>query len=145
MNITEIRDILHRETCSCVVAKVEGEVRLFHRRGVIDLFELLRDEPEALRDALIADKVIGRAAAAIMVVGGVSEVYTDVISRSGLELLSKSSVKHSYNEVIDYIPNRTGDGSCPMESACREVETAEQAVEILRKWEFPIWMKERNL
>ena len=63
-------DTLFRERCSCVIRS--GDViRIFRERGVKDLFRLLKEEPVMLRGAFIADKVVGKAAAALMVLGGV--------------------------------------------------------------------------
>lgn len=50
---------LATEQCSCVIYN-EGETRLFWERGVRDLYRLLKTEPDFLRGAFIADKVIGK-------------------------------------------------------------------------------------
>lgn len=70
---------LDAEQCSCVIYN-GGETRLFWERGVQDLYRLLKTEPDFLRGAFIADKVIGKAAAALMALGGVDEVFARVIS-----------------------------------------------------------------
>lgn len=44
-------------------------IRTFTRRGVADLYDLLVQEPEFLHGASVADKVIGKAAASLMVLG----------------------------------------------------------------------------
>ena len=54
----------------------------YHRRGVIDLYELLRDAPETLAGATIADKVVGRGAAALMVLGKIKRLHTGVLRSS---------------------------------------------------------------
>ena len=36
-------------------------MRIFRERGVADLFRLLREEPQLLRGAFIADKVVAKA------------------------------------------------------------------------------------
>lgn len=54
-------------------------IRTFTRRGVADLYDLLVQEPEFLHGAFVADKVIGKAAASLMVLGGVRQVYTRTI------------------------------------------------------------------
>lgn len=59
---------LDAEQCSCVIYN-GGETRLFWERGVQDLYRLLKTEPDFLRGAFIADKVIGKAAAALMALG----------------------------------------------------------------------------
>lgn len=47
-------------------------IRTFTQRGVADLYDLLVTEPDFLQSASIADKVIGKAAASLMVLGGVA-------------------------------------------------------------------------
>lgn len=56
-------------------------MRIFRERGVADLFRLLHEEPQLLRGAFIADKVVGKGAAALMVLGGVEGLFADVVSR----------------------------------------------------------------
>ena len=70
-------DRLHAERCSCVIRNGE-QTRTFNERGVKDLYRLLTEEPELLRGAFVADKVVGKGAAALMILGSVEEVYTDV-------------------------------------------------------------------
>ena len=79
MERQELITQLHAERCSCVIYN-NGVVRSFHERGVKDLHNLLRNEPELLRGAAVADKVVGKGAAALMVAGGVEWVHADVIS-----------------------------------------------------------------
>ena len=75
---------LDAEQCSCVIYN-GGETRLFWERGVQDLYRLLKTEPDFLQGAFIADKVIGKAAAALMALGGVDEVFARVISSPARE------------------------------------------------------------
>ena len=85
-------DTLFRERCSCVIRS--GDViRIFRERGVKDLFRLLKEEPAMLRGAFIADKVVGKAAAALMVLGGVRELFADVISHPALATGSGSATR----------------------------------------------------
>ena len=52
---------------------------MFYNRGVKDLYTLYTTTPSLLNGALVADKVVGRAAATLMVLGGVKRVYADTI------------------------------------------------------------------
>ena len=58
----ELINLLHTGGYSCVIAN-EGKIRTFTQRGVADLYDLLTREPEFLKGALIADKVVGKGAA----------------------------------------------------------------------------------
>lgn len=69
-------DILHEEGCSCVIS-AGGQITICRERGIKDLFRILNATPGLLDGAYIADKVIGKGAAALMVLGKVKEVYAD--------------------------------------------------------------------
>lgn len=117
-------DILRREGCSLVVADSGGGVRTFHGRGISDLYCLQNDSQGVLHGASVADKVVGKGAAALMILGGVREVYAGVISSSALGLLRKEGVAVSYGQEVPNIINRQGNGVCPVEQLCRESATA---------------------
>lgn len=102
-----------------------GEIQTFDRPGVADLYTLLHSQPETLRGAEVADKVVGKAAAALMVIGGVHKVYAHVISESAAELLRANGIPFSFGSEVPYIMNRTATGSCPMDAACRDLPTVE--------------------
>ncbi len=108
---------LHATRCAGIIRQGE-DTRTFHRRGIIDLFELYENEPDFLRGALLADKVIGKGAAALCVLGGVSGVYADVISTPALALLEEAGIKVTYGAQASRIMNRTQDGLCPVEQRC---------------------------
>ncbi len=119
----DLIQLLHEGKHSLVVAN--GEICTFKGRGVTDLYHLLQDDPGFLYEASIADKVVGKAAAALMALAKVKEVYADVVSRPALDLLSKTNVKIRYGTVVPYIINRTATGWCPLEILCFDCATLE--------------------
>jgi len=68
-----------------------------------------------MHGATVYDKIIGRAAATLLVHAKVKEVWTPTISREGKRYLAKNGVKLTYKKVIAGVKNREGDGPCPME------------------------------
>ena len=102
--------LLFAEKCSCVVRNGD-EVRIFRERGVKDLYRLLREEPQLLDGAFVADKVVGKGAAALMILGGVEELFADVVSRAST--CSPPRAKLS--------PTRS---PCPISSTVRATEYA---------------------
>lgn len=111
-------DLLHREGCSCVIAYPDGRVITGTKRGVMDLYDLYRADNTALCGVRMADKVVGKGAAALMVLGGISSLYADVISMPALALLEKAGIQVSYGECVEYIINRDRVGRCPLETLC---------------------------
>lgn len=120
-------DRLHAEGCSCVIFN-NNTTRTFHERGVKDLHKLLHTEPEILNGALLADKVVGKGAAALMVAGGVEWVYAEVISQYALELLQTHDITTEYGRVVTNIINRTGTDICPVEKLCLQCDTIEECL-----------------
>lgn len=125
--LKRMTEILHKEECSCVVEGNGGRF-IGRSRGVSDLWRLLRTNPEVLDGATVADKVVGKGAAAIMAVGNVAEVYADVISRHALELLEKESISIEYGNLVPDIVNRAGTGLCPVETLCRDCTTPGECI-----------------
>lgn len=128
--MTELVERLRREGCSCVVANGMS-VRTFRERGVRDLLRLLRKEPEVLRGASVADKVVGKGAAALMAMGGVRAVYALVMSRKALELLDREGVEVGYETLVDNIINRAGTDVCPVEKLCAQCVTAQECLPLI--------------
>jgi len=126
----ELIQLLHTGEYSCVIAHGEA-TRTFTRRGVADLYGLLTQEPEFLKGSTIADKVVGKGAAALMILGGVKELYTDIISTKALALLRKSDVKVGFAQEVPFIRNRDRTGVCPVETMCSEVESAEEILPLI--------------
>lgn len=118
---------------SHTLALHNGKTHFYDERGVADLFRLVTKTPELLKGAIVADKVVGKAAAALMITGKIAELHTHVVSRPALHLLSTSDIKHSYDILTDQIRNRTNTGFCPMESLCLECNTAEECFDKIKE------------
>lgn len=99
-----------------------------------DLYDLLVQEPEFLHGASVADKVIGKAAASLMVLGGVHEVYTRTISQPALQLLQEAGAMVTCDEVVDHIINRDRTGWCPLEQASRDLHSAKEIFPVIEKF-----------
>lgn len=114
-----IIDILHKGGYSCVMKNRE-EVRTFTQRGVADLYDLYQADSAFMKGAAIADKVIGKGAAALMVLGGFKTVYADIISTPALALLCEAGIETTFAQEVPHIINRDKTGWCPLETACTE-------------------------
>ncbi len=123
--------MLHAGGYSCVIAHGDS-FRTFTRRGVADLYDLLVQDADFLSGSRVADKVIGKAAASLMVLGGVKEVYTHVISRPALQLLHEAGIVVDCDEVVDYIINRNHTGWCPLEQASRDLHSAKDIFPVIK-------------
>lgn len=129
----ELVDRLRDEDASCVIRN-GAETRVFRERGVKDLFRLLETDPAFLAGALVADKVVGKGAAALMVLGGVRAVYAGVVSMPALGLFAAAHISVEYGLEVPHIINRTKTGWCPVETLCRDCRTAEECLPLIRSF-----------
>ena len=118
----QLINILHDEGLTLVVKSADGTLHRYTQRGVKDLLTLVTEHPDVLKGAIIADKAVGKAAAACMAVGGVRHVHADVMSEPALALLQAHGVKAEYGQLVDHIINRAGTGWCPMEQLSRDID-----------------------
>lgn len=128
----DLISVLVEGSCRGVARSVQGELRAFTHRGVADLFRLVTDEPGFLRGASVADKVIGRGAALLLVKGGVREVYAQVISSGALEVLRGAGIETSFGEEVANIINRTGTDICPVEKLTAGTSSPDEAYELIK-------------
>lgn len=125
----QLIEILRREKCSLVV-KNHDIVTTYSKPGVRDLEYLLDHDPEVLHGATIADKVIGKAAAAMVVVGGVKELYAEVMSKRAIPFLEEAGIAYTYGTLVDTIKEE-GD-RCQLEKITAPAITPEETVALLR-------------
>ena len=127
----DMLSLLNTNNLSLLVRN-RGVTTTHANRGVQDLLTLLNEQPERLRGAVVADKMIGKAAAALMIEGGVKAVYTNLICTPARELLEQAGVKVVAAEEVPMILNRDRSGQCPIDSRLNEAQTADECVAILR-------------
>lgn len=125
----ELIAILKKKDCSLVI-KNHGAITTYNKPGVRDLEHLLDHEPEVLKGAIVADKVIGKAAAAMVVVGGINQLYAEVMSRRAIPFLEEAQISYTYGELVETIQEE--GGRCQLEKISEPATTPEETVELLR-------------
>lgn len=121
-NLDRARELL--ENCTVAIVGESGEYTSCDR-GVKALLSLQSDN--TLNGASVADKIVGKAAAFLLVRGRVSEVYAEVISASGAEVLKAHNIPFKFGKLTDCIVNRAGTGMCPMEEAVKDICDPDEA------------------
>lgn len=127
--------MLHEGDYSCV-AENFGQIFTFTGAGVSDLYDMVTNEPCFLKEAAIADKVVGKAAAALMILGKVERVYAEIISLPALVMLRHARIETEFGQVVVGIRNHDDTDWCPLEKMCYPKESPEeilQQVEEFRK------------
>ena len=130
--LTEARYAL-RGHVRCAVCRSDGSLHTSEERGVLPLILWLDADREFLKGASVADKIVGRAVAMLLIYGGAAEVYASVISRGALDCLQEHGIAVTYTNTCIAVSNRRGDGICPMERAVAPVKDPEEAFRVLRE------------
>ena len=124
------RNILETENCTCVLCK--GDVYYkSNRRGVAPLMTWLEEGIDA-KGFSAADKVVGKATALLYCLLGVTAVHANVLSEPAAAVLQRQGIHLSWDQRVQAIQNRTGDGLCPMEQATRNIDDPADAPAAIR-------------
>ena len=115
---------------SCAVSRGE-KLYISDQRGIRPLMDWLQQAEAPLKDASVADKVVGKAAALLFVYGGVREVYAAVLSEAAADALDKHGVPYCCDRLVPRIISRDGTGLCPMESRVMDTDSPQEAYERL--------------
>jgi hypothetical protein len=91
----------------------------------------LRKYKKQMRGARVFDKVVGCAAARLLLYGRVSEVLTPTISRRALLILQRGGAKVEYRKIVKNILNQKGDDLCPMEKLSR-IKSAKNFIKFMK-------------
>ena len=78
----------------------------------------------------------------LMILGGVEELFADVVSRAALDLFAAAGKAVAYTVAVPHIINRAGDGICPVERLCASAQTAGECLPLIVG--FIRKMQERN-
>lgn len=126
----KLKTTLKEGNYSCVVYN-NGVTTTYTRSGVADLYDLVKNHPSVLKGSMMVDKIVGKGAASLMILGGVTKMHTRIISGSAVELLEAAGVEVSYEEVVDHIINRSKTDWCPLEKRVKDCKTAQEALPII--------------
>jgi len=85
------------------------------KEGLRPLLFCLKEKRDKLQNATVYDKIIGRAAACLMIYGRVKSVMTPTISRSAIAEFKKHKIAVTCRSTTGKIMNKKGDDLCPME------------------------------
>lgn len=124
---------IKKEECSCVVIQKGKVVAERMGMGIAPVMDLLENEPELLEGSIVVDKIIGKAASMLFVLGKVSAVHGLLLSKSAEKYLKVKKINVSCERCIDVISNRTGDGICPLEKSVSGINDEQKAYEVLKQ------------
>ena len=102
-------------------------------RGVGPALAALDEHPDLLRGAVVYDTIVGKAAAALFVLGGAQCVYAETVSDAAVALLQGAAIECRWHTRTGQIINRRGDGLCPFEQAVLACQTPADCLPVIRQ------------
>ena len=119
-----------RNTDASFVYVTEEAVLTSEYKGIRRLLALV-NEHTTLAEGFVADRIVGKAAALLMVLQGAKNVYAETIDKPALAVFRTHGVNVMFRKAIPIIINRSGDGICPMENAVLAVDDPREAFTVL--------------
>ena len=123
-------NLILEESASCVLIRDNVIEKTVNARGIAPVIKLY--EGGLLENAYIVDKIVGKAAAMVMTLGGVKGCYGVTMSRTAVQWFNDHGVSVRYNKLVDHIINRSGNGICPMEQTVAQISDANEAFTALK-------------
>ena len=99
-------------------------------RPLLDAIDAL--SREELRGAVVADKIVGRAAALLIVYMEAAEVHAALISKTAKEVLRRHGLGPHFAREVQAIKGREGVAICPFERLIQGVSDPEEAYEKIK-------------
>ena len=125
--------MIRENRAECVAVQGDKIVAVERGRGVSPLLNLYDRDKALMKNAVIVDKVIGRAAAFVIIKGGASEVFGKITSEDAVVLLKKHNIPVTYDLLVPRILNQKRNGLCPLEDSVKSTEDADIALKSMRK------------
>jgi len=114
---------------SLVVVK-EGKVIFESEQGRLrPIVECIKSKMKAMEGSVVIDRVVGLAAAKLLVFAKAGKIYAKVASRPAIDFLKG---RINAEKVVDMIMNDNGDEQCPMEKLAEKM-TGKELFEKLNK------------
>ena len=102
-----------------------------YETGIKPVINRLNESLNYFDGLIVADKIIGKASAMLLILSGVKEVYCIVLSKAGQKILEEYNITYHYDELTDYIISRKGDDMCPMEKTVANINNLNEAYKAL--------------
>jgi hypothetical protein len=117
----------------CILVAEKESIIMPIKRGISPLVDLYKQHASLMNNASLVDKIVGRAASFIAILGHVQYVHAHLMSESALTLLKEYNIKATYDQLTPNILNRQQNNLCPMELAVQKINNPQEALEAIQK------------
>lgn len=131
-NLNLAKQRLIQKNLSLVIAK--NGIVLFETdsHGISGLLKAIKQLQDNIADSSVADRIVGRAAALLLVYSGVVAVFAVTASDGGIEVLKNNHVFHEFGRRVPCILDSKRVNACPFERLVAKFSDPKEAYEELK-------------
>jgi hypothetical protein len=126
------RNILSKNDYSIVVVKNGEILTKIKGDGIRPIIKAIEKLEDSIHDSIIGDRILGKASALLCRYAKVKGVYSPQATKTAIAILIMAGVQSQIDELIPYIKNKSGNDFCPFEKILSNVESPEDAYNILK-------------
>ncbi|MGQ9514466.1 MAG: DUF1893 domain-containing protein [Thermoproteota archaeon] len=134
MSATELLKQLVEEGKSLIIVNDGRKIFSSSEVGLTGLLKAIEEvDSRSLDGSVVADRVVGKAAALVAISFGARELHAIVMSRSAIDVLRKHSRIFSHINLVDEIKDKSGLDTCRYEKMVANVEDPKEALKLIRE------------
>lgn len=139
--IIKAKEYMEKNNLKMVVINNDEIITQSTDRGIKPVYDVYINAYESLKGAFVADRITGKAAAMLLAQGGISGIYTDLVSEPAVEIFKEKGIKLQYKKRVPHILNRDMDGMCPIETISRNVGNVHELIQGIDEFFVIVGMK----
>jgi hypothetical protein len=109
-----------------IICKKKGD-------GIKPFLEVIEELDEDIHGSIIGDKILGKASSLLCIYSYAQAVYSPQGTKTGIALLILCGIPSQVDNMIPFIKNRSDDDICPFEKMLENIDSAEEAYNILKE------------
>ena len=110
----------------------DGKCLFSEKKGIAPLMGFIAEGID-LEGYSVADLIVGKAAALLMVKCKIKAVFAKTLSVSGEKFLKNNNIPYEYGVLTEKIINRDGTDICPMEKTVLNTDDPEEGYILLKE------------
>ena len=100
-------------------------------KGIRPHLEAIEQLGQRIHGTVMVDKIVGRAAALLILYSRASEAFAMVLSEPGKQVFDFHSFKHNYVDLVPHIKQKDGRIYCPFERIVQGVSDPHEAFRVI--------------
>ena len=127
------RDFIQTSDYSVVIIKNNQIIYKKKGGGVKPFLEAIEELGDNINGCIIGDRILGKASSLLCLYSKAKAVYSPQATKTAIALLLIGGIPSQADRLISHIENRDKTDMCPFEKMLQNINSPEQAYEILKE------------